>query len=270
MGLSIKSLITIYKYYKWLHAKSTYITYIWLSLSPCKYYKYYKSTINTCSTYSATLTPTPALVCIYIYIYTIIYTIICMYIYIYVCIYIYIYVYIYIYIYIYTYIYVYIHTYIYVYIYIYMYIYIYIYIYTLYIYIYNYIHIHVCLYINASGPFKSRYYFRSTRASEVPTAIELLGRTAALSDIVCTRFSRRARTFETSGLPTFERLRPGVRGPQWEPLRTVCRPELRAAARGGPGRHGARGGPTCFSSVLHGSRVAKQAVDMVFEAGLLV
>ena len=35
----------------------------------CKYDKLYKSTINTYSTYSATLTPTPALVYIYMYIY---------------------------------------------------------------------------------------------------------------------------------------------------------------------------------------------------------
>ena len=34
-----------------------------------KYHKYYKSTINTSSTYKATPTPTPALVYIYIYIY---------------------------------------------------------------------------------------------------------------------------------------------------------------------------------------------------------
>ena len=50
----------------WLYAKSTYVTYIWLSLSRCKYDKFYKSTINTYSTYSAALTPTPALVYMHI------------------------------------------------------------------------------------------------------------------------------------------------------------------------------------------------------------
>ena len=100
MGLSIRWLITWYKYYRWLYGKSTYVSYIRLSLSLCKYYKYYKSNINTYSTYSATLTPTPALVYIYLLICIYIYTHIRMYIYIYIyiciCIYIYIRTYMYI------------------------------------------------------------------------------------------------------------------------------------------------------------------------------